>query len=58
MDAAVQRVPTDSCDNDSPCDGWTARDVVGHPAGVLNGVAHVARTNEMVLPGTPDDSPA
>ena len=55
MDAVVQRVPADAWDNDSPCDGWTARDVVGHHAGVLNGVAHIARTNEMVLPSTPND---
>lgn len=55
MDAVVQRVPADAWDNDSPCEGWTARDVVGHQAGVLNGVAHIARNNEVVLPAPPDD---
>src|SRR5688500_11906615 len=26
----VRSVPADAWDNPSPCDGWTARDVVGH----------------------------
>src|SRR4051812_47200694 len=26
----VQAVPADAWDNPSPCEGWTARDVVGH----------------------------
>lgn len=55
MDAVVQRIPADAWDNDSPCDGWTARDVVGHQAGVLGGVAHMAAGNEMILPAAPDD---
>jgi uncharacterized protein (TIGR03086 family) len=55
MDAVVQRVPADAWDNDSPCEGWTARDVVGHQAGVLNGVAQIARTGEMAMPAPPDD---
>jgi uncharacterized protein (TIGR03086 family) len=29
----VERVPTDSWSNPAPCDGWTARDVVGHLVG-------------------------
>ena len=33
----------------------TARDVVGHQAGVLNGVAHIARNNEVVMPSPPED---
>ena len=55
MDAVVQRVPADAWDHDSPCEGWTARDVVGHQAGVLNGVAQIARTGEMAMPAPPDD---
>ena len=55
MDAVVQRVPDDAWDNDSPCAGWSARDVVGHQAGILNGVAEIARTNAMVMPAPPDD---
>jgi uncharacterized protein (TIGR03086 family) len=26
----VRQVPADAWDNDSPCEGWSARDVVGH----------------------------
>ena len=55
MDAVVQRIPDDAWDDDSPCEGWTARDVVGHQAGVLHGVAHMAAGNDMTLPTPPDD---
>lgn len=55
MDAVVQRIPSNAWDNDSPCEGWTARDVLGHQAGVLNGVAHMAAGNDMILPSAPDD---
>jgi uncharacterized protein (TIGR03086 family) len=55
MDAVVQRVPDAAWDNDSPCEGWTARDVLGHHCGVLNGVATIAATNEMVMPEAPHD---
>lgn len=55
MDAVVQRVPDDAWDRPSPCEGWTARDVVGHQTGVLDGVAHMAAGNDMILPATPDD---
>ncbi|MFV0307615.1 MAG: TIGR03086 family metal-binding protein [Desertimonas sp.] len=30
MDAVVNRMPADAWDNPSPCDGWTARQVLGH----------------------------
>jgi len=33
FDAVVQRVPEDRWDADSPCDGWSARDVVTHACG-------------------------
>jgi len=55
MDAVVQRVPAKSWDNASPCEGWSARDVVGHQVGVLRGVAHMAASNDMKLPETPGD---
>lgn len=55
MDAVVQRVPADTWDNGSPCEGWTARDVVGHQVAVLNGAAQIARTGEMAMPTPPDD---
>ena len=29
----VRAVPEDAWDNPSPCEGWTARDVVGHLTG-------------------------
>jgi uncharacterized protein (TIGR03086 family) len=55
MDAVVRRCPPDAWDNDSPCEGWTARDVVGHQVGVLLGVANMARGNDMKFPETPED---
>lgn len=55
MDAVVRRIPEGSWDQDSPCEGWSARDVLGHQVGVLNGVAHMAGGNDMILPSTPDD---
>lgn len=32
----VRAVPADAWDNPSPCDGWTARDVVGHLTGWIS----------------------
>jgi uncharacterized protein (TIGR03086 family) len=55
MDAVVQRVPDGAWDNDSPCVGWTARDVVAHQVGVLDGVAHMARGNDMIRPSPSTD---
>ena len=54
FDAVIQRVPTDRWDADSPCVGWSARDVVIHACGVMQAVAAMARTGESVLPATPD----
>lgn len=56
MDAVVRRVPTDRWDDASPCDGWSARDVVVHQVGVLRGLAEIVRTGELAVPATPDDS--
>ena len=55
MDAVVRRIPDDAWDQPSPCEGWSARDVLGHQAGVLNGVAHMAAGNDMILPTAPED---
>lgn len=33
----VEAVPTDAWDNPAPCEGWLARDVVGHLVGWLPG---------------------
>ncbi len=55
MDAVVQRVPVDRWDAASPCDGWTARDVVAHQVGVLNGAAQTIRTGDMARTDAPTD---
>ena len=55
MDAVVRRVPTEAWDNPSPCEGWTARDVVAHQVGVLAGAAETIRTGEMAPPTEPED---
>lgn len=54
FDAVVQRVPADRWDATSPCDGWCARDVVAHAAGVIDAVAQMARTGQVAMPQTPD----
>jgi uncharacterized protein (TIGR03086 family) len=54
FDAVIQRVPADRWDRDSPCEGWSARDVVIHACGVMQAVEAMARTGENVLPATPD----
>lgn len=54
FDAVIQRVPNDKWDADSPCEGWSARDVVAHAAGVVDAVATMARTGEVAMPQTPD----
>jgi len=54
FDAVVQRVPSDRWDADSPCEGWCARDVVAHAAGVVDAVAAMARTGEVAMPQMPD----
>ncbi len=53
FDAVVQRVPVDRWDAASPCDGWCARDVVSHAAGVVDAIAQMARTGEVAMPETP-----
>jgi uncharacterized protein (TIGR03086 family) len=55
MDAVVRRVPDDAWDNPSPCEGWSARDVVAHQVSVFDAIAHMAAGNDMILPSMPDD---
>lgn len=55
MDAVVRRVDSARWDDPSPCEGWSARDVVGHQVGVLRGLTEIVRTGEMALPAPPDD---
>jgi len=54
FDAVIQRVPADRWDADSPCDGWSARDVVVHACGVMQAVEAMARSGTNVTPATPD----
>ena len=54
FDAVIQRVPADRWDADSPCDGWSARDVVVHACGVMQAVEAMARSGTNVAPTTPD----
>ena len=55
MDAVVQRVPADRWDEPSPCEGWSARDVVAHQVGVLQGAAATIRSREMARVAEPED---
>ena len=54
FDAVVQRVPEDRWDADSPCEGWSARDVVAHTSGVVDAIAAMARTGKVAMPKMPD----
>jgi uncharacterized protein (TIGR03086 family) len=42
LDAVLQRAPSDRWDDQSPCDAWTARQVLGHYMWGLQRVATVA----------------
>ena len=53
FDAVCRKVPADAWDNDSPCEGWTARDVLAHQCAVLDALASIARTGEWARPGRP-----
>jgi uncharacterized protein (TIGR03086 family) len=55
FDAVIRRVPDDRWSSPSPCEGWSARDVVLHQIGVFDGVAAMARSGELARPVTPDD---
>ncbi len=59
FDAVVQRVPADRWDAPSPCEGWSARDVLVHQVGVINAVAQMARTGAVAWPDSagPGDDP-
>lgn len=53
FDAVCRKVPSHAWDNDSPCEGWTARDVVAHQCAVLDALAKIARTGEWARPAKP-----
>lgn len=50
FDAVCRKVSPSAWDNDSPCEGWTARDVVAHQCAVLDALARIARTGEWNRP--------
>lgn len=52
----VDAVPTDAWDNAAPCEGWVARDVVGHLTEWVPGfLGHFAGISVADLPTTADD---
>lgn len=53
FDAVVRRVPADAWSSASPCDGWTAAQVLSHQIGVLDGVTRAARGEEIGMPAAP-----
>lgn len=55
LDAVVQRVDAAAWDAPSPCEGWSARDVLGHASAVLNAFETTARTGEVTRPSPIDD---
>jgi len=42
FDAVVQRTDDNAWQNATPCEGWTAADLLEHQCAVLNGVTAVA----------------
>ena len=54
FDAVVRRVSPGQWDAQSPCTGWSARDVLEHASGVVDAVAQMARTGEVAMPQTPN----
>lgn len=46
----LRLVPPGAWDNDSPCAGWTARDVAGHAMGVVHNVAARAGVGDVLDP--------
>ncbi len=51
LDAVVNRVGDDQWDDPSPCEGWAARDVVGHSIRMLGVVLHAAGGPEVPQQG-------
>lgn len=51
FDHVMRGVADSTWDNPSPCEGWTARDVVLHASGVLRYVESLARGADVVAPG-------
>lgn len=58
FDAVVQRMPDEAWATASPCEGWTALDVLKHQCGVLDALAQIAADGEMHPPSMPDEDVA
>ncbi len=58
FDATAAAVPADRWDAPAPCDGWRARDVVGHLAGWVPGVLGRGDVDLGPLPPVEDDPAA
>ncbi len=57
FDAVVQRVALDDWDKQSPCEGWSARDVLRHHCGVLAAMTATLNSGETVPPESVDSAP-
>ena len=57
FDAVVQRVALGDWDNQSPCEGWSARDVLQHHCGVLAAMTATLNSGETVPPESVDSAP-
>ena len=55
FDRVVQEVPSDGWSSQSPCEGWTARDVVAHVVRNHRAMAAAATGTEAVEMGEGDD---
>lgn len=55
FDAIVRRTGDDQWQNDTPCEGWNALDLLQHQCAVLNGVQAVAASGQMARPTPPED---
>jgi uncharacterized protein (TIGR03086 family) len=53
--ARVRAVPPEAWDNPSPCEGWTARDVVGHLTGWIPGFFGAQGVEFPPVPSVQDD---
>ena len=57
FDAVVRRVAPQDWDNQSPCEGWSARDVLRHHCGVLTAMTATLNSGETVPPESVDAAP-
>lgn len=55
FDAVVRRVAPDQWKQASPCEGWTARDVVGHNIFVTHIIEKMVQGWSTIVPAGPDD---